>query len=138
MSMRSLLSLQICICMTMFSKKYIGLYRAIFSKSLLRYCWENTLVEWCIHFESEGYRRMKFKIRVCCYGQYDINLFKHMPFINRYISLGCLETPRYYFIFRKPMIWEYKYMPDFGRSDVVTSSYWHLNYIKKRACCYWQ
>ena len=29
------------------------------------------------------------------------------------------------------MSWEYEYMHDFGRSDVVTSSYWHLNFKKK-------
>ena len=45
---------------------------------------------------------------------------------------------RFYFIFWKPMSWEYEYMHDFGRSDVVTSSYWHLNFKKKNIFHWWR
>ena len=38
-----------------------------------------------------------------------------------------MVIPKFYFIFWKPLSGRYVCMHDFGQSDVVTSSYWHLN-----------
>ena len=47
--------------MTMFFEQYLGCYLSIFSQMLICYSWVYTLAEFTLHFEFEGYRRIKFE-----------------------------------------------------------------------------
>ena len=116
----------------MFFEQYLGCYRSIFSQMLICYSWEYTLAECTLYFEFEGYRRIIFKNpRVVLFAIWCKFVQIH-AYLKTVIApyIGWVETPKLYFIFWKPMSWEYEYMHDFGRSDVVTSSYWHLNFKK--------
>ena len=99
----------------MFFEQYLGCYRSIFSQMLICYSWEYTLAAECtLYFEFEGYRRIIFKNpRVVLFAIWCKFVQIH-AYLKTVIApyIGWVETPKLYFIFWKPMSWEYEYMHD--------------------------